>query len=179
MSYAVLLDRAHQAAGGVVVGPGGYAYATQDLLAGGSPVDQPVTESVGVSCVRFGAAEPVVSEVFCRSLLAAHVDLLDDVLAQAIDDLGRRSSDGRPLLSRQLVQAGIADAGMLVDQVRGLLESGELSSGVRAMIFRRLVHGGRALLRLLGGASFLLDGPGGTLMAAEMVGVLYLSGGSA
>ena len=174
MRYAELLDSAHQVSGGLVVGPGGYAYATTDLLpAGATPVPQPVTENVGVSCVRF-AGHPTVSGGFRRHLLTLHVDLLDEVLAQTVDDLGRRSSEGKPLLNRQLVQAGIADAAMLIEQARGLLELTDPVGDVQAMIFRRLVHGGRALLRLLGGASFLLDGPGGAVMAAELVGRLYL-----
>lgn len=183
-AYGSLLDAAHAVAvaRGVVVGPGGYAYATADLLltvAGDAePIAQPVTERAGISCVRFPGhpGDSAIPEVFGRCLLGAHVDLLEDVLAVAVDDLGHRSSAGTPLLSRQLVQAGIADAAMLIEEVRGLLELTGLSGGVRPLTFRRLVRGGRALLRLLGGASYLADGPGGAVMAAELVGTLYLGG---
>jgi hypothetical protein len=193
--YAWMVDAAHEAAapGAVVVGPGGYAYATTERLRAADrwlcvgaasarpspePVAQPVTERLGVSCVRLGGgadAGAAVPPVFGRRMLDAHVELLAGVVEHAVVDLGGRTAQGSPLLGRQLVQAGIADAAMLVEEARGLLDGVVLDSGVRALVFRRLVCGGRALLRLLGGASFLADGPGGALMAAELVGTLYLT----
>nr|WP_052478828.1 hypothetical protein [Kibdelosporangium sp. MJ126-NF4]CEL20847.1 hypothetical protein [Kibdelosporangium sp. MJ126-NF4]CTQ98348.1 hypothetical protein [Kibdelosporangium sp. MJ126-NF4] len=188
VSYGRMLDAAHEAVGpgAVVVGPGGYVYATTDRLDSAAGLDytcrkwiaHPVTESMGVSCVRLvGHDATLASPLFRNRVVSAHVELLAGVVDHALGDLAGRFAEGSALLGRQLVQAGIADAAMLVDEVRDMTSALVLDHRVHARTFHRLVRGGRALLRLLGASGFLADGPGGALMTAELVGTLYLSVG--
>lgn len=195
--YAFLVDTAHESVAqqAIVIGPAGYAYATPGRLAGpvrwlsattghwleGATVrtaDNRVAGHFGLACVRLAGTregEPAVAPDKLRhSLLRAHTALLAHVVVLTVADLGGRVAAGSPLLGRQLVQAGIADAALLVDQTEGLLAGDPVSPDGHAAVFARLVHGGRALLRLLGAASFLIDGPGGAILAAEQVGTLYL-----
>lgn len=195
--YASLVDEAHDSVAehAIVVGPGGFAHATRQRLAGPAqwlaattgrwlhgvtvtPVENRVTEHFGVACVRVTDAEQgdpaPLPDAFRHQLLGAHAVLLAHVVDMAVADLGGRVANGSPLLGRQLVQAGIADAALLVAQTKDLLAGGLLGSDGHPAVFARLVRGGRALLRLLGAASFLLDGPGGAVLTAEQVGTLYL-----
>jgi len=204
--YSQAVDAAHDVAAvdGVVVGPGGYAYATPPRLrdtkrwlsaktrawlapSALTPIPHSVADRLSVSCLRLEApvdiptayAPDEVLAGFRYHLLAAHTALLTEVIDITVVDLAERTAEGTPLLGRQLVQAGLADAVLLVDEVRGLLDLGiaaELTSC--AVVFSRVVRGGRALLRLLGAASFLIDGPGGAVLTAEHVGTLYLTTGS-
>ncbi|WP_232666639.1 hypothetical protein [Pseudonocardia sp. TRM90224] len=186
--YRLALDTAHEAcveggaAGGLVTGPGGYAYASHRRLAACSrwiavPIRQLVAESTGVACVRLPAAGPEQpSPEFGRRLLVAHADAVGAVARHAVDDLAGRTAEGRPLLARQLVQVAVADAVMLANETAGIAAQPEADAIVLATAFHRLVRGGRVLLRLFGGAGFLRDGPGGVLVTAELVGTLYLSG---
>lgn len=196
--YSSLVDDAHDSAAeqAVVVGRGGFAYATRQRLAcpvrwlsattghwlhGATvlPVENRVAEHFGVACVRVTHAEqgdpaPGSPDAFRHRLLRAHTVLLAQVVDLAVADLGGRVANGSPLLGRQLVQAGIADAALLVAQTEDLLAAGLLGPDGHPAVFARLVRGGRALLRLLGAASCLLDGPGGAVLTAEQVGTLYL-----
>lgn len=196
--YSSLVDDAHGSVAeqAVLVGRGGFAYATGQRLAlpahwlsattghwlhGGtvSPVENRVAEQFGVACVRVTDAEqgdpaPESPDAFRHHLLRAHTVLLAHVVDLAVADLGGRVANGSPLLGRQLVQAGIADAALLVAQTEGLLAAGPLGPDGYPAVFTRLVRGGRALLRLLGAASCLIDGPGGAVLTAEQVGTLYL-----
>ncbi|MFI9812631.1 hypothetical protein [Saccharothrix variisporea] len=198
-TYAAGLDAAHDSVAPdtpnvVVVGPGGFAYTTPARLAEGPswlsaatghrlhgadvrPVPNRVAAHHGVACVRLvdptsgdpAAARP---DLLRHHLLRAHTRLLARTVELAVADLGRRTTAGGPLLGRQLVQAGLADAVLLVEETDGLLDGGH---DAHPAVFARLVRGGRALLRLLGGASFLIDGPGGAVLTAEQVGTLYLA----
>ncbi|GAA1299495.1 hypothetical protein [Saccharothrix xinjiangensis] len=196
--YAAHLDAAHEAAApnAVVVGPGGYAFATPERLAADPlwlsgttghalrpaavlPVANRVAAEFGVACARLADPEPgrVVgarTERLRHHLLRAHTRLLAHVVDLTVADLGGRTAAGSPLLGRQLVQAGIADAVLLVEETGGLLDAG-VDHDAHPAAFARLVRGGRALLRLLGAASFLTDGPGGAVLTAEQVGTLYLA----
>lgn len=201
--YAALLDAAHDAAArdsgapdAVLVGPGGFAYATPRRLAGGPSwlcaatgrrlhhadvlqVDNRVAARFGVSCARLTTTDPgdataARPDLLRHHLLRAHSELLAHVVELTVTDLDRRTAAGSPLLGRQLVQAGIADAALLTEETRGLLDGGA-DHDTHPILFARLVRGGRALLRLLGAASFLADGPGGALLTAEQVGTLYLA----
>ncbi|NUT99726.1 MAG: hypothetical protein HOY78_47720 [Saccharothrix sp.] len=198
-TYAARLDAAHDSVAPdtpnvVVVGPGGFAYTTPRRLAEGPswlssatghwlhasdvrPVRNRVATWYGVACVRL--ADPTPGDPararhgqLRHHLMRAHTRLLARTVELAVADLGSRTSAGGPLLGRQLVQAGLADATLLVEETDGLLDGGH---DVHPAVFARLVRGGRALLRLLGGASFLIDGPGGAVLTAEQVGTLYLA----
>ncbi|SDW50137.1 hypothetical protein SAMN05421504_101760 [Amycolatopsis xylanica] len=198
LDYSTMLDAAHELAapGAVVVGPHGYAYASPERLSvttrwiaakdgsvlectGKDEFAHPVTDGLGVSCVRISARAAHRGEPssFGHRLLGAHVDLLDNVVAHTIDDLAARTAEGSTLLGRQLVQAAIADAVVLVDEVRGMAGGAAMDRHVRARTFHCLVRGGRDLLRLLGAAGFLAGGPGGALLTAELAGTLYLGAG--
>ncbi|WP_309112066.1 hypothetical protein [Saccharothrix sp.] len=198
-TYAARLDAAHDSVapdtpGVVVVGPGGFAYTTPRRLAEGPswvsaatgrrlhggdvrPVRNRVAARYGVACVQL--VDPTPGDpararhgLLRHHLLRAHTKVLASTVELAVADLGERTSAGGPLLGRQLVQAGLADAMLLVEETEGLLDGGH---DVQPAVFTRLVRGGRALLRLLGGASFLIDGPGGAVLTAEQVGTLYLA----
>lgn len=195
--YAAGLDAAHEsvAPNAVLVGPRGFAFATPHRLddsprwlsaatgrwlpdARVLPVANPVATRFGVSGVRIadpghGDHAQARPELLRHDLLRAHTRLLAHVVELTVADLGRRTVAGRPLLGRQLVQAGIADAVLLIRETHGLLDSGA-DDGIYSTMFARLVRGGRAVLRLLGAASFLADGPGGAVLTAEQVGTLYL-----
>ncbi|MFD7660986.1 hypothetical protein ACFV4N_44045, partial [Actinosynnema sp. NPDC059797] len=143
------------------------------------PVGNRVAEGFGVACAWL--ADPAPGDVvgarperLRHHLLRAHTRLLAHVVDLTVADLGGRTAAGSPLLGRQLVQAGIADAVLLVEETHGLLDAG-VDHHAHPAAFARLVRGGRALLRLLGAASFLADGPGGAVLTAEQVGTLYLA----
>lgn len=201
--YANALDAAHESAGAqaVVAGPRGYAYATPGRLdtarrwlsnetscwlQGGTPIPveldpRGATRHWGVSCVQVAggasgtAAAGHVAE-FRRRLLEAHTGILEQTTDAVVHELSKRTAEGSSLLGRQLVQAGVADARLVSDEVRYLLETPVCTdAAVCATVFARLVRTGRAVLRLLGAASFLTDGPGGALLTAEQVGTLYLA----
>jgi hypothetical protein len=195
--YAAGLDAAHEAVAPntVVVGPRGFAFASSQRLAGNPrwlsaatgrwlpdarvlPVANPVATRFGVACVRVpgpahGDHAQARPPLLRHHLLRAHAGLLAHVVELTVADLAQRTVAGSPLLGRQLVQAGIADAALLIRETDGLLDSGSDES-IQPAMFARLVRGGRALLRLLGAASFLADGPGGAVLTAEQVGTLYL-----
>ncbi|MDT8912950.1 hypothetical protein [Amycolatopsis sp. PS_44_ISF1] len=204
--YAAELDAAHDratpdgAGQAVLIGPGGYAYASPFRLAAadawvdartgalrtGSTTAVPDRSlaRLGIGGLRLtgpAAADPVAGApaLLRHQLLLAHARLLGAVVEHAITDLDTRTAEGKPLLNRQLVQAAIADTHLVVSQARGQLDVGAaVDPAVCAAVFGRLLRGGRVLLRLLGAAGFLADGPGGALLAAEVVGTLYLTGGS-
>ncbi|WUH89473.1 hypothetical protein OG900_04435 [Streptomyces sp. NBC_00433] len=117
-----------------------------------------------------------VREAFGAGLLALHCDLVEHTVRHALDHLGARTSGGADLLSRQLVQAGLADAALvLIEERAGGPPAGRDALG-RAHL--RLVAAGRTLLRLLGASGFLADGPGGELHAAEIAANVYAHPGT-
>ncbi|CAG6391987.1 hypothetical protein NMG29_30420 [Streptomyces cocklensis] len=141
----------------------------------------------GSSPGRFGlACRPATPEelavpaparaAFGAGLLALHCDLVEHTLRHALDHLAARTSGGADLLSRQLVQAGLADAALaLLEERAGGPPAGQ---DALARAHLRLVAAGRTLLRLLGASGFLADGPGGELHAAEIAANVYAHPGT-
>lgn len=110
------------------------------------------------------------------ALCSGHIDLVEDVMTLAIEYLSARTSEGAPLLSRQLPQACIADTAMDLAVARECLAAAANVEQIRD-IHRRMVSTGREVIRLLGARGFLHDGPGGALYAAELTCRVYLDSG--
>ncbi|SCK56445.1 MULTISPECIES: hypothetical protein [unclassified Streptomyces] len=107
-------------------------------------------------------------------LARLRLGLSEALLDRCLEHLSGRSFGGSPLLVRQLVQDGLAEA--LTDH----LELGELlapearlSAGELAALHRAVTRTDRVLLRLLGGHGFRTDGPGQSAHVSELLADVY------
>ncbi|TGZ03526.1 hypothetical protein [Streptomyces rhizosphaericola] len=107
-------------------------------------------------------------------LARLRLGLSEALLDRCLEHLSGRSFGGSPLLVRQLVQDGLAEA--LTDH----LELGELlapearlSAGELAALHRAVTRTDQVLLRLLGGHGFRTDGPGQSAHVSELLADVY------
>ncbi|PWS48579.1 hypothetical protein DKT74_02605, partial [Streptomyces sp. ZEA17I] len=107
-------------------------------------------------------------------LARLRLGLSEALLDRCLEHLSGRSFGGSPLLVRQLVQDGLAEA--LTDH----LELGELlapearlTAGELAALHRAVTRTDRVLLRLLGGHGFRTDGPGQSAHVSELLADVY------
>lgn len=120
---------------------------------------------------RGSALDPHLA--WAQALCGSHIAVIARALAAAMSHLAGRTSDGSPLLNRQLAQATIADTAMDIAEARESLASSVDVQQVHE-IHSRMVSSGRAVIRLLGARGFLQEGPGGALYAAELCCRVYL-----
>jgi hypothetical protein len=179
--YPHRLDALHErvAPGSAVPSPTGLVLASHDKIP-----DAPVhpLNRFGLAFRRAAAEErataPATTDRFAAGLLALHRELLRRTLDHAVVHLGSRTSGGGDLLSKQLVQAGLADVAIVLAEEEAALDAGGGDPPLRWRSHRRLTAAGRVLLRLLGASGFLADGPGGELYLAEAAGNVYLHPGT-
>jgi hypothetical protein len=172
--FAGELDACHEQAapGGTVPSPAGWTIASVQRLPGGTPV--PGTSDTLAALRGEPPADDRASQAFCDALVRLHWRLLRDVLDGAVSRLDGRSSEGAPLLGRQLVRGAIADVALALSETRDLLGLPGPTAGRRRRIHRDLVGAGRTALGLYGASSFAAEGPGRLLHAAELLGNTYL-----
>jgi hypothetical protein len=174
LPYPIQLDALHErvAAGRLVVSPTGHLVASAAALptAAAGPFGRLglVVADAGPESA-FGAGP--TADRFAAGLLELHRDLLRRTLRQAVRHLAARTSGGEALLSKQLVQAQLADIAMALN-VEQAVPPGDRRG--RWSAHRRLVAQGRALVRLFGASGFLADGPATDLYLAEVIGNVYL-----
>ncbi|MEV6235575.1 hypothetical protein [Lentzea sp. NPDC051838] len=164
-SYAAELDRLHGDA--LVTAPSGVALASSDRI---SSPDHPL-HRFGLGVGRGTPSDGEELDRFATGLLGLHRDLLQRGIDHAMTHLGGRTSQGSPLLDRQLVQATLGDVAVEVRE-NAALPTDDPHARWRA--HQGLVDAGRLLLSLLGASSFLVSGPGGDLHLAEVTGNVYL-----
>ncbi|MFF5442363.1 hypothetical protein [Streptomyces achromogenes] len=175
-AFAGELDDCHEQAapGGTVSSPAGWTIASVRRLPAGTPV--PGTSDT-LAAVRDEPAGDRAVQTFCDALVRLHWRLLRDVLDGAVSRLDGRTSEGAPLLGRQLVRGTIADVALALSETRDLLDLPRPTAGRRRRIHRDLVAAGRTALGLYGASSFAAEGPGRLLHAAELLGNAYLHTG--
>ncbi|GAB3976118.1 hypothetical protein GCM10029978_062140 [Actinoallomurus acanthiterrae] len=171
-TYPAMLDALHAdvASGRFVASPSGCVLASAEAL--GAAVPQQLTR-LGLACVAAPAAsarDDVRADRFAEGLLTLQCAILRRTLEHTIVRLGERTSEGTSLLTRPQLQADLADVAMELQEAA----AGEACHHVRWARHMRLTHAGRVLLRLLGGYSMLIEGPGADLYLAEVVGNVYL-----
>lgn len=184
MRYPAMLDALHAQVtpGSLVATLSGHVLASPAALARCqrnwplAPV--PSLARLGLACAAVPAAdspEPGAADRFADGLLALHRVLLRQTVAEAIERLGQRMSEGRSLLSRSQLQAELADIAMEIEECAAA--PGPAGRAARLACHRRQAAAGRLLLRLFGGSSMLVGGPGADLYLAELAGNIYLEGG--
>lgn len=175
--FAGELDECHEQAapGGTVPSPAGWTVASVHRLPGGTPV--PGTSGTLAAGRDEPPADDRVLQIFCDALVRLHWRVLRDVLDGAVSRLDGRSSEGAPLLGRQLVRGAIADVALALSETRDLLDLPRPTTERRLRIHRDLVGAGRTALGLYGASSFAAEGPGRLLHAAELLGNTYLHSG--
>ncbi|MEU3955981.1 hypothetical protein ACIG54_06120 [Streptomyces achromogenes] len=175
-TFAGELDDCHEQAapGGTVPSPAGWTIASVRRLPAGTPV--PGTSDT-LAAVRDEPAGDRAAQVFGDALVRLHWRLLRDVLDGAVSRLDGRTSEGAPLLGRQLVRGTIADVALALSETRDLLGLPRPTAERRRRIHRDLVAAGRTALGLYGASSFAAEGPGRLLYAAELLGNTYLHAG--
>lgn len=106
------------------------------------------------------------------TVLAMRLGASEHLLRTALAHLNTRRVGDGTLLLNPLVRTQLAEA--VTEQLLVEAHLGEVADGrrafdeaARARTHRRITDVDRALLRLLGGQSFLTDGPGGTALVSE------------
>ena len=161
-AYAVLPAGSAGAAAGDVVTT--LTVADGDIVALRTrPGDRPGTGgdawaawALGLTCVRFGVSER----------------LFDDAVAY----LDGRTAGDTKLLHQQMVKGAVADAVIGQLEIETMLTGaapGDLDDTVLTGLNAQITENDRALLRLLGAASFLADGPGQLARASELLADVY------
>ncbi|MEU2437215.1 hypothetical protein ABZ595_13575 [Streptomyces rubradiris] len=176
-AFAGELDDCHEQAapGGTVPSPAGWTIASAQRLPAGAEV--PGTSGTLAAVRDEPPAADRAAQVFCDALVRLHWRLLRDVLDGAVSRLDGRTSEGAPLLGRQLVRGTIADVALALSETRDLLDLPRPTAERRRRIHRDLVAAGRTALGLYGASSFAAEGPGRLLLAAELLGNTYLHTG--
>jgi hypothetical protein len=176
--YPMLLDALHEAVtpGRLVASAGGYVVASSSAL--------PTAPDRGLA--RFGVAWATANpetgpdrERFGLGLLGLHCDLLRRTLAHALAHLEARTAEGKSLLTRQQIQAALADAAVDIRECESACAGlPDITPGALWSVSQRLVGTGRTLLDLLGASGFLADGLAADLCLAEVTSNVYLHPGT-
>jgi hypothetical protein len=176
--YPVLLDALHEAVtpGRLVASAGGYIVASSSAL--------PTAPDRGLA--RFGVAWATAKpesaqdrEQFGLGLLSLHCDVLRRTLAHALAHLQARTAEGKSLLTRQQIQATLADAAMEIRECESACAGlRDVTPRAHWSVSQRLVEAGRLLLDLLGASGFLSDGLAADLCLAEVTSNVYLHPGT-
>jgi hypothetical protein len=171
-AFGAAVDACHGAVSGSVVGsPGELAIASADRLSG-----EPVRGCDALSWRAVPASNHDDLAEFGALLVRLHWETVGVQLDDVLRHLADRTSEGTPLLHRQLVQGAVADVALALSDTEGLLELPSTASR-RWQAHLGLVSAGRTLLKLFGGSSFLAGGPGSVLYLAELLGNVYLHPG--
>lgn len=175
MDYPAALDALHErvAPGGLVASPAGHLLASVARLPGEPPC--PVSQFGLAMATAAPQPAAAVADRFALGLLDLHRDLLRQTLRLAMSHLGARTSGDSALLSKQLVQGELADIAMRLSEDEAMpARRRSTSRPARWEAHQQFVSLGRRLLRLLGAAGFLADGPAVPLHLAEVAGSVYL-----
>ena len=171
--FPALLDELHRRCDGQVVSSSGHVVASTEALPG---VPWQPLERLGVAVLPERPPSPAATaDRFADGLLDVHRDLVRRTIDHAMRHLDSRTSDGGTLLSKQQVQATLADVAMELWECEAAPAADRRQ---RWAVHQRLTTAARDLLRLLGASGFLADSPGRDLHLAEVVGNVYLHPGA-
>ncbi|MGW3228020.1 hypothetical protein [Kitasatospora sp. NPDC001095] len=149
-------------------GPGGHALVPADAVPLPGGRDGPGLVAAAAEPTAAGARASVEWQaglVWAR--LGASEGLRDAVVAR----LGKRTTDGTPLLMKQLVQGALADVLMEQLEAECVLSESDVPPDAAAMgrLHDLITLADRALLRLLGAHGFTVPGPGCDAHLSELL----------
>ncbi|MFG2903921.1 hypothetical protein ACGF13_02460 [Kitasatospora sp. NPDC048286] len=150
-------------------GPGGHALVPADAVPLPGGQDGP---GLGAAAAEPAAAAGARASVEWQAglvwvRLGTSEGLRDAVVAR----LAKRTTDGTPLLMKQLVQGALADVLMEQLEAECVLSESDVPPDAAAMgrLHDRITLADRALLRLLGAHGFTVPGPGWDAHLSELL----------
>ncbi|GAA2368542.1 hypothetical protein Cme02nite_73110 [Catellatospora methionotrophica] len=102
-------------------------------------------------------------------LASVRLGLLEHMLEAAVAHLNSRIVDGRPLTTRQMIQAAVADTVTVARTIAHVLDDPELPGGALAEAHERLDEAGWTVTTLFGAGGYLREHPVRCLYVAGLV----------
>ncbi|MFC9386481.1 hypothetical protein [Streptomyces venezuelae] len=145
---------------------------TETPLPGGTVVTTRVTRPAPDGDRRPDAADEAAAATYARGLVWLRLGLSEGLRSTCVAHLAHRRTGDTTVLQQQLVKGTVADVLVEHLEVRAVLTGaapGDLDTGMLGHLHRRITAADREQVRLLGASGYLMDSPGLTAYASELL----------